>query len=236
MKSLNPKNLAILILSVSLVLSLGVLVAPAFTPLPTPPPQPVRDTMDGSVRSETYLKAKADLYLGRYAALAPRHVDVVFMGDSNTWYAMLPEATGNKEAVTRAIPGFTSWELERLIPAVKALTPDVVYLNCGVNDLCYGDTSEDTAWGVRKLWRSLGCRVVVQSIIRVAPGYENSAEVNAKINAANQIIQQFSAEDGMKYVDLNHALAPDGALPESGAWDHMHLNGSAIALWAKAIR
>lgn len=81
--------------------------------------------------------------------------------------------------------------------------------------------------------------IYLQSILPVSKSKDAASTSFTKKNveAYNEIIARIAGEKGVRYVDINSALADEnGYLPEQATWDGVHLNSSYYEVWAEYLR
>ena len=169
---------------------------------------------------------------------------VVFLGDSITdgWHN--PANGGffpGKLYVNRGISGQTTPQmLIRFRPDVIALNPDVVVILAGTNDIA-GNTGpmtlqsiEDNLASIAELARAHRIRVVLASLLPVSD-YEKTADGQPRnqttrrppeqINALNEWMKKYAADNKMTYLDYYSAMVDDkGFLKDELSNDGLHPN------------
>jgi lysophospholipase L1-like esterase len=188
--------------------------------------------------------------LGRYrdanAQLAPAAKGenrVVFLGDSITDGWKIAEYFPGKPYVNRGISGQTTPQmLVRLRPDVLALKPKVVVILAGTNDIASNtgpmtlEMIQDNYASIAELARAHGIRVVFASVLpihdygRVKMSERRPME---KINALNEWLKKYSAEQGHVYLDYYSKMLDDkGVLRAELAADGLHPNADGYKIMA----
>lgn len=237
---MNRRTLVTIGLSTALATSLWVNIEPMFQPLPLPLPKPPKDTttLESEFRTTGYLDRKCAPYLSRYLAFPPDYSTktVLFFGDSNTWFAEFPQILDLSNITTRAIPGLTSVELQRLLPTTLNSSghPTTVYLNCGINDICYGESDERVVASnilqLAKQFSTNHIHSVIQTILPVTSTYPEAEKVNREVFLVNQILKSSNLE----VLDLEPVFGLQ--MKDFLVYDGMHFNGKGLQLWTSAIR
>jgi hypothetical protein len=81
--------------------------------------------------------------------------------------------------------------------------------------------------------------IYVQSILPVSKAKSVSGSVftRERIHNFNEALRELAATKGVKYADINSAIADEeGYLPENYTWDGVHLNSSKYRLWADYLK
>jgi len=197
---------------------------------------------------ERYREANATV-----AAPAKDEQRAVFMGDSITdLWAKTPQSGGffpGKPYLGRGIGGQTTPQmLVRFRPDVLALSPRVVVILAGTNDLA-GNTgpmtpaeTEGNLASMAELARVHGIKVVLASILPVssyghrADGTPWDATVDRspeKILALNAWIRKYAADKHLVYLDYFSQMVDDkGMLKRELSEDGLHPNRAGYAIMA----
>lgn len=206
--------------------------------------------------ARTYYLQRAELrlspvnltrYLGENLRLAPSSLQrIVFFGDSrvNGWYPR-PDIAG-VELVWRGIDGETTTQMRYRFGAdAVALSPSVIVIQAGINDLVAGAALgklNETLGQVRKNLAAMtttaqqsGARVYLMTIVRPArpPLWRRpvwSDEIYDAIDELNDDLRALAA-DGVVIVDADSALAGNSReLPPAYAADTLHFTPAAYAV------
>jgi lysophospholipase L1-like esterase len=188
--------------------------------------------------------------LGRYhdanlqlAPAAKGENRVVFYGDSITDGWKIAEYFPGKPYVNRGISGQTTPQmLVRLRPDVLALKPKVLVILAGTNDIASNtgpmtlEMIEDNYASIAELARANGIRVVFASVLpihdygRVKMSDRRPME---KINALNEWLKKYCAEQGHVYLDYYSKMLDDkGVLRAELAADGLHPNAEGYKIMA----
>lgn len=173
-----------------------------------------------------------------------RHADIVMLGDSLTAEADWQELLPGRDVVNRGVAGQTADEIAARTGDVLRLRPRVVFVMAGTNDLMEGKTPDQVAaaWA-QILDRLQGAGiVVVQPVVHVARdrgafGLQRFwyNRRNDQIAALNAKLRDLATSRGLRFIDLNAALAPSGVLPDEATNDGTHLRAATYLLWARTI-
>jgi lysophospholipase L1-like esterase len=210
-------------------------------------------------RLQTYFKDWAQMarYRDRNAQVSPPRggeARVVFMGDSITDFWARPEFGGFFAArptyIDRGISGqITAQMLLRFRPDVIALSPRVVVILAGTNDLAGNGVPgvvsrvpvgiiEDNLASMADLATAHGIRVVLASVLPVSnysmgDGATPMTETRppAQILALNEWIKEYCARNGYPYLDyFSPMVDANGFLKKELSDDGLHPNAAGYAL------
>ena len=166
--------------------------------------------------------------------------DIVFFGNSITYYGSFNKAFPDKKIVNLGYPGDNIDGMIRRVETVKAVNPDKVFLMAGINGLRDMDLNDFT----------IKYNLLVDSIRKAVPNAEiylqsilpvNSLRVkdygnNNKIAQANKIIKNISKNKICKYIDLFGIYIYNNEMPTELTVDGIHLKDSAYQRWYDNIR
>lgn len=176
-----------------------------------------------------YAKANAEL-----PAPANGEKRVVFIGNSITegWVKAHPDFFAKNHFVGRGISGQTSPQmLLRFWADVVALSPKIVVINAGTNDIAENSGKYDAGFTLNNIRsmamiaKSNNIKVVLASVLP-AGGFKWRPEIldaPAKIDSLNSRIKDFAKANHFVYVDYNTALRDEnGAMQKQYANDGVH--------------
>lgn len=167
--------------------------------------------------------------------------EVVLMGNSITqsWVDMRPGFFASTGFVGRGIGGQTTPQmLVRFRQDVIGLAPKVVVILAGTNDIA-GNTGPmtldqimDNLQSMTELARSNGIRVILCSVL---PAYDYvwrpGLSPNVKIPALNRLIEAYTEEQELVYLDYFSALNNgNNGMKASLAYDGVHPNAEGYAV------
>lgn len=166
-------------------------------------------------------KARYERANHELTSAAPDPQRVVMMGNSITeyWEELHPGFFADHHLVGRGIGGQVSSQmLARFRQDVINLSPRVVVLNCGTNDIAENngpydeDITMDNIQSMTELAMSHGIEVVLSSVLP-SDGFLWNPEVKdaaSKINHLNERIKQYAASRGLRYINYHSAMTVDG--------------------------
>ncbi|WP_221412711.1 SGNH/GDSL hydrolase family protein [Fulvivirga lutimaris] len=160
---------------------------------------------------------------------------VVFMGNSITegWKSFRPEFFENQSFVNRGIGGQTTPQmLVRFRPDVIALTPKVVVILAGVNDIA-GNTGPstlemimDNIISMAELAKANDIKVILSSVL---PAFDFSwkpgLEPSGKIINLNKMIKKYADNNEIIYLDYFSSMVDErNGLKDEYTYDGVHPN------------
>jgi lysophospholipase L1-like esterase len=177
-------------------------------------------------------------------AAAPGESRVVFMGDSITdnWGRRYGKFFPDKPYVNRGIGGQTTPQmLIRFRPDAIALAPKVVVILAGTNDIA-GNTGpvtleaiEDNLTSMAELAKANGIRVVMASVMPVCDAIKTQTvrRPPEKIKALNAWIKDYTAKNGLIFLDYYSALLDDQQMfKKELTFDGLHPNDAGYEVIA----
>ena len=169
---------------------------------------------------------------------------IVFMGNSITegWGQLYPEYFSKKSFINRGISGQTTPQmLIRIRPDVIDLKPVIVIILAGINDIA-GNTGPSTVKmicdniiSMAELAKINGIKVILSSVLP-AGGYPWEPGINPskKIIAVNKIINDYSKNNNMLYLDYYSSMVYDNdSLNPDYTYDGVHPNKSGYKIMSK---
>jgi len=215
---------------------------------PAAPSDATTPTVTADAKELTHLRGIVNDFGGlkRYAAanaaLAPQEKGrVVFYGDSITdgWPITGGTYFPGKPYVNRGISGQTTPQmLVRFRQDVIALHPEAVLILAGTNDIA-GNTGPSTLEMIEDNFRSMAelakanhIRVILASVTPAADyPWRRGLEPAPKIQALNQWLFQYAAEQKFTYLDYYTSMAgPDGGMKPGISKDGVHPNATGYAI------
>lgn len=175
---------------------------------------------------------------------ARKRADVIMLGDSITQGAQWNEYFPDVTVFNRGIGGDTTAGVTARLDDVIRERPDHIFLMIGINDILAGRAAEAVARDIMDIAgkiRDSGITPHVQSILYTERRYRHlsptSAEVNARIRAANDRLRALCQREDVSYLDVNRALADaEGFLRPGHSLDGLHPNARGYALWVAELR
>lgn len=165
--------------------------------------------------------------------------DIVFFGDSLTYYGDFASLFPNKVVCNLGLRGDTIQGLIDRLDQLIILKPHKVFLMTGINDIASSNL-EIFEKKYNELIRSLieklpGVEIVVQGLLPVN-------NVDYKISCNNQqiiegvsIIHKISSRYGLPFIDLFPLYAREGILPYEETSDGIHLLPDAYNKWQRIL-
>lgn len=168
------------------------------------------------------------------------NVDIVFFGDSLTFFGEFSSVLPNKTIFNLGLRGDTLQGMIDRVEQVKLLQPKVVYLMGGINDVTTLSSSEFKNM-YSLLTQTILCELprtelCLQSILPV-----NSSDFliscdNNQVANCNHIIREIAGCHNLRYLDLFEHYIEHGQLPISETSDGLHLRPNAYMKWYTIIK
>lgn len=161
--------------------------------------------------------------------------DIVFFGDSLTYYGDFASVFPNKVVCNLGLRGDTIQGMIERVDQVKLLEPKVVFLMAGINDVVnynYSDFKQNYERLIQTIQKAnSSCILVIQSLIPVNTNNFKVSCKNEQLILYNRHIRQLAFEYKIKYVDLYSKYVKENELPIDFTIDGVHLRGEAYSIW-----
>ena len=217
----------------------GVACAQAPSPVLPPPLRQVAQLINDFGNTARYAADDA-----KTAPPAPGEQRVVFMGDSITdgWHLPAAPFFPGKPYINRGISGQTTAQmLLRFYPDVIALKPKAVLILAGTNDIGGNlgpvslESIEQNLMAMADMARANNIKVIIASLTPVCDYHrpQTATRPPEKINALNQWIKQYTAQNHFTYLDYFSATVDDqGFFKTEITGDGLHPNGKGYEIMA----
>ena len=170
--------------------------------------------------------------------------DIVFLGNSITFWADWQEALENRKFKNRGIPGDTSFGvLERLTDVTKG-RPAQVFLMIGINDLARNVPQEKLIQNIEQIIiqikrESSGTQIFVQSILPSNDSFgklKNHYQQKDKVLVVNSQVKAICETQNVTYIDLYSVFSDNtGKLKAEYTWDGIHLTLAGNQKWIEVL-
>ena len=184
----------------------------------------------------------------RYVALGDSYTIGTSVTDEEAWPSQLAARVPDLQLVANlAVNGYTSRDvIERELPQLQALRPNLVTLLIGVNDVVQGVSDSDYAANVALLLDAIGQVVPLTRLVCVATpdytatpsgaDYGDPVAQSDRIARVNAILREACEQRAISFVpeifEISQAVAEDASLVAS---DGLHPSGAQYALWTDSI-
>ena len=195
---------------------------------------------DSTARPEIY-RTRVELF--RTFPQSPQ--DIVFIGNSITFWADWNELTGSLSVKNRGIPGdITFGLLERLGDVVKG-KPAKIFILIGINDLARNIPDDVIINNHLRMVRQIqsgspATRIYLQTLLPTNRSFDklkSHYNKEERIRAINRALHEMAASQGCTLVDLyTHFADSEGQLKQEYTWDGVHLTPAGYARWIEILR
>lgn len=170
--------------------------------------------------------------------------DIVFLGNSITFWGEWSALLKSRHVQNRGIPGDTSFGVLRRLEEVINGKPAKVFILVGINDL--GRNTPDSlilrnyTRMVRRIRNgSPNTRIYLQTILPTNDSFGKLKHLyhkEAAIAHINAKMKGIAMEEGVFWVDLHaHFTDSDGKLKKEYTWDGIHLTLAGYRKWAEVL-
>ena len=165
-------------------------------------------------------------------------VDIVFVGDSVTaggnWHDMFP----NVRLANRGVGGETTREIALRLDEISELTPRVVFLMAGINDIYRNDNVDNIVDSFNDVVTTMTEVRSVESIYLQSTLECRKCGVGrlSEIKVLNARLETIANEyEHVHFVNLNQAFSDGNGILEQFSSDGIHLNPYGYEVWREVI-
>jgi acyl-CoA thioesterase-1 len=145
-----------------------------------------------------------------------------------------------------AVNGFTTLDLiEKELPYLERIKPDLVTILIGVNDLVQGRTVERYGASLQRIYKSLaplelpagrGAAISIPnwSVVPAAPDFGDPDRLRTTTDEFNAIARDQAATHGFTWIDITE-VSTSGSGGDWIADDRLHPGDAQYAAWAEVI-
>ena len=172
--------------------------------------------------------------------------NIVFLGDSITYYYDLDKYYPDNNVVNSGISGNVSEDiLSDMYNRVYKYNPSIVFLLIGTNQIPVGDSDEKIVDEIKKIVTEIHeknpiTKIYVESIYPVNENINKKAvqnRDNARISKLNTMIEESLKDiNYVKYINLYDKLASDNKLNEEYSDDGLHLNDNGYEVVTSILK
>lgn len=166
--------------------------------------------------------------------------DIVFFGDSLTYYGDFASVFPNKVVCNLGLRGDTIQGMIDRVEQVRLLQPNQVFLMAGINDV-----ANCSVESFRKQYETLVLKlkeqlpdamIVIQSMLPVNDKVFPISCNNEQIEIRNKIIAEIVKSLSFKYIDLYSIYIKDGVLANLDTIDGIHIKCESYYKWFQELR
>lgn len=166
--------------------------------------------------------------------------DIVFFGDSLTYYGDFPSAFPDKVVCNLGLRGDTIQGMIDRVEQVRMLQPELVFLMAGINDIttCSSIQFEELyCILIQKIFESVrDVELIIQSILPVNEIDYSISCTNEQIIKCNKVIKRIAECKKVQFIDLYSLYANDNVLPKNKTLDGIHLYPDAYIEWYDMLK
>lgn len=171
--------------------------------------------------------------------------DIVFVGNSITFWGNWIELLGNPYVRNRGIPGDITYGILERLPHIVDGNPAKIFIMIGINDLARGIPVRIILDNYKKMIemirsRSPSTRIYFHTLLPVNESFDklkNHYGKDEQIVRINAALRELALEESVQLIDLYQYFVDDkGKLKERYTWDGVHLTADAYQLWADVLK
>jgi lysophospholipase L1-like esterase len=170
---------------------------------------------------------------------------ILMLGDSLTQFWKWDELSSQARVANHGRAGDTTAGVWSRLKMALSLSPAIVFLQVGVNDLSQGISPEEICQTHQRIWEDLAKEAPYTKLLvcSLMPVREDSFDwftetlTNEKVRAANRLLKEAADQKGLTFIDLYSQVADkDLALPEHMTLDGVHLTAAAYEVWLAILK
>jgi lysophospholipase L1-like esterase len=179
---------------------------------------------------------KTAVALGQADRFYTAPADIVMVGDSITHLGRWDEMFPGRNVINRGISADTVGGLLTRIEVIRASRAKRTFLMIGINDITAGNDSARTAAIYEQIVVALkpDTEMFIQTTVPCA-ALRCDRWTLANVVALNLKLKKIAQRQGVGLIDLAHALAPEGTLPEALSADGVHLTAQGYRRWRDVL-
>ena len=166
--------------------------------------------------------------------------DIVFFGDSLTYYGDFASVFPNKVVCNLGLKGDTLDGMMDRIEQVRLVQPQKVFLMAGINDVakCEFDVFQEryNALLIALRGQLPLAEIIVQSLLPVNDFDFSIGCTNTQIIRCNEVIYYLCDKYALEYLDLYNQNVQDNLLPKELTVDGIHLSTDAYEHWYNMLK
>lgn len=201
-----------------------------------------------SVRAQLNATSRPDIYpylVERFQAMSVTGDDIVFIGNSITFWGDWRELTGSDRVKNWGIPGDHTYGILARVDDIVSVKPSKVFILAGINDLAGGLTDSLIVAHLKEIVGRIlegtpETAIYIQSILPTNPtfgklnrhyGHED------RIQQINRLLSEFAENTrNCTFIDLyTYFLDDAGFLLKEYTWDGVHLTVAGYELWKEIL-
>ena len=164
--------------------------------------------------------------------------DVVFIGDSLTYFSDFTRYFPEKKICNLGINGDTLQGLNVRVSMIRAVNPEKVFLLGGINSL--RDARFDAALKeyeqlVNHMCRLLDAEIYLISVLPIASYRAVDVLANDTITRFNQKLAELAEKKGIVHIDAASGFLLNGEMNPAYTIDGVHLSQAGYDVWADQI-
>ena len=171
--------------------------------------------------------------------------DIVFLGNSITFWGNWPELLNNSHVKNRGIPGDITFGVLERLPEIAAGKPARIFIMIGVNDLARNIPDSVILDNYRKMIRTIrekspATHICFYTILPTNNSFGKLKSHYGKdthIVSINASLKKLAQQEAVHLIDIYKSFAgADGRLKEAYTWDGVHLTADGYRLWADILK
>ncbi|MEA1936765.1 MAG: GDSL-type esterase/lipase family protein [Patescibacteria group bacterium] len=203
----------------------------------------IRYTKNIIVPNEINLEEKSPDYIKKirlYKTYMNNNIPkIVMLGDSITNGCNWNELLKRSDMINRGIGGDTTYGIFQRLDTINPGSIKKAFIMAGINDISKYQNVQDIFYRYVKIisyMKQNNIQPYIQSTLFVGAKRKEFKEWNLKVSKLNTLLEKFSVENNIEYIDLNLKLSQDNLLLEEyHNGDGVHLSEKGYIVWKNIL-
>lgn len=170
--------------------------------------------------------------------------DIVFLGNSITFWGNWTEMLANRYVRNRGIPGDITYGVLERLPYIAEGHPDRIFIMIGINDLARNIPDSIILANYRRMIRMIKeispkTEIYFHTMLPTNDSFEKLESHYGKtkhILYINAELKMLAADESVHIIDLyKYFVDSNGKLESAYTWDGVHLTSDGYRLWVNIL-
>ncbi|GGC13945.1 sialate O-acetylesterase [Parapedobacter defluvii] len=171
--------------------------------------------------------------------------DIIFLGNSITFWGNWTEMLNNRYVRNRGIPGDITYGVLERLPYIAEGHPDRIFIMIGINDLARNIPDRVILTNYRRMIRiikeiSPKTKIYFHTLLPTNESFEKLKSHYGKakhILDINAELKMLGTNESIQVIDLyKYFVGSDGRLKSVYTWDGVHLTAAGYRLWLDILK
>lgn len=183
--------------------------------------------------------------VGVFQSLDQSKKDIIFLGNSITFWGKWSEMLGMSHVKNRGIPGDITFGMLEFLDDIIKGKPAKVFIMIGINDLAKGIPDSIILQNYKRIIHriktgSSSTKIYFQTLLPTNDtfgGMTNHCNKKSHILHINTVLKEMADTEGIVVIDLYpYFINEFGKMKEEYTWDGVHLTAEGYKQWVKVLK